>query len=68
MKISAIIKTGQAEQKIMLEGSIYKISLKNAPINNKANNELIKLIEKEFNKKVLKITGAKSNRKTIELE
>jgi len=68
MKIKAVIKTNQTEQKITQEGETYKISLKNEPKNNKANLELIKLLEKHFRKKVTKILGSKSHEKIIELD
>jgi uncharacterized protein YggU (UPF0235/DUF167 family) len=68
LKINAIIKAGAEKQQISLEEGVYKISLKNEPVNNKANNELIKLLEKYFGKKVLKIMGSKSKKKLIELE
>ncbi|MFA5333493.1 MAG: DUF167 domain-containing protein [Candidatus Nanoarchaeia archaeon] len=68
MKLKAIIKTNQKEQSIIQEDNYYKISLKSEPEKNKANNELIKLLEKYFKKKVIKILGAKTHDKTIELE
>jgi len=67
MKINAAIKTNQSEQRIIKEADSYKIFLKNEPKNNKANEELIKLLENYFNKKVIKIVGFKSHKKTIEL-
>ncbi len=68
MKINTIIKAGAEKQQISFEDGAYKISLKNEPVNNKANTELIKLLEKYFGKKVLKIMGSKSKKKLIELE
>ncbi|MFA5303612.1 MAG: hypothetical protein WC393_03690 [Candidatus Nanoarchaeia archaeon] len=68
MKIKATIKTCQKMQAIKKEGDIYKISLKNEAIKNKANFELIKLLEKHLGKKVTKIIGAKTHEKLIELE
>jgi uncharacterized protein YggU (UPF0235/DUF167 family) len=68
MKIKAKIKTNQSCQKITKEENNYKISLKSEPVKNKANKELIKLLEKYFGKKVIKIIGAKTNQKLIELE
>jgi uncharacterized protein YggU (UPF0235/DUF167 family) len=68
MKINALIKAGAEKQQIILKKGVYKISLKNEPANNKANNELIKLLENYFGKKVLKIMGSRSRKKLIELE
>lgn len=68
MKINAIIRTSQKEQKIVAENDIYQISLKSEPIKNKANNELIKLLEKHFGKKVIKILGKRSREKVIDFE
>ncbi|MDD4353750.1 MAG: DUF167 family protein [Candidatus Nanoarchaeia archaeon] len=68
MKIKAIIKTNQKEQSITQEEDNWKISLKSEPINNKANLELIKLLEKYFGKKVIKIIGARAHKKVIEME
>ena len=68
LKIKSIIKTKAEKQQIIFEDGFYKISLKSEPKNNKANFELIKLLEKYFNKKVIKIMGSKSHEKLIELE
>jgi uncharacterized protein (TIGR00251 family) len=68
MKINAVIRANQGEQRITAKDNIYQISLKSEPVKNKANNELIKLLEKHFGRKVIKILGKRSREKTIELE
>ena len=68
MIIQVLVKVNQNEEKIIKENNYYKVLLKNKPVNNKANNELINLLEKYFKLKVKKIIGSKSRKKTIELE
>ncbi|MDD2678885.1 MAG: DUF167 family protein [Candidatus Nanoarchaeia archaeon] len=67
MKIIVLAKTRQKKSELKKENEVYCAFLKSNPKNNEANDELIKLMEKFFNKKVVKITGSKSRKKIIEL-
>ncbi len=56
MIIYVKVKPNSKKQKIeRISSEEYIISLKNLAENNKANLELIKLLEKYFNKKINKI-------------
>ena len=46
----------------------YIVNLKSAPENNKANVELIKVLEKHFKKKIKIKSGFTSKNKLIEVE
>ena len=50
-----------------IDGKIQKVFLKNPPKNNKANNELKRLLSKHFKAKVKIIKGHTSKNKTIEI-
>ena len=50
-----------------IDGKIQKIYLKSPAKDNKANNELIKLLSKHFKSKVKIIKGRTSKNKTIEI-
>ena len=46
MKINIFVKTNQPEQRIeKIDENNYKILIKNKPIQGRANQELIKIIE-----------------------
>ncbi|BAQ62298.1 hypothetical protein GM3708_2704 [Geminocystis sp. NIES-3708] len=68
MKISVKVKPKSKQQKIEqnLEG-IWIINLKSAPINGKANQELISMIAEEFSvkKSQIKIKSGLSNQNKI---
>ena len=68
MIIYVKVKPNSKKQKIeRISSEEYIISLKNLAENNKANLELIKLLEKYFNKKIQIIKGLKNKKKIVEL-
>jgi len=62
--IVAKIKPNSPKFSIKKNGQII-ITCKSLPEKNKANGEIIKELEKIFNREVEILFGAKSNRKTI---
>ena len=46
----------------------YEIWIKEKPVNNKANNALIKLLKKYFGKEIKIVSGFKSRNKMIEIK
>ncbi len=68
MIIYVKVKPNSKKQKIeMVSSEEYTVSLKNLAENNKANLELIRLLEKYFNKKIKIIKGLKNKKKIIEV-
>ena len=68
MLIKVRVKTKSQERKIVLEDNIYKVYVKSFPEKGKANQELIKILSKEFKKKATIIKGLKSRDKVISLD
>mgnify|MGYP001615942538 CR=1 FL=1 len=68
MIIRVKVKTSSGKQEVIKKGEEYSAYLKSAPENNKANIELIKLLEKYFKKQAKIKTGFTSKRKTIEIK
>jgi len=69
MRIKISIKPNSSKNEILeQEGDTYKIAVKAAPIEGKANQELIKFLSKHFKKKAKIISGKTSKHKIIELE
>ena len=64
------VKPNSGEQEIVENENSdgYVVNLKSAPENNKANTELIKLLEKYFKKKIKIKSGFTSRNKLIEVE
>jgi len=68
MIIYVKVKPNSKKQKIeVVSSKEYIVSLKNLAENNKANLELLKLLEKYFNKKIKIIKGLKNKKKIIEI-
>jgi len=68
MIIYVKVKPNSKKQKIeVVSSKEYIVSLKNLAENNKANLELLKLLEKYFNKKIKIIKGLKNKKKIIEV-
>lgn len=67
MIINVKVKTNSAEQRIEKKDDLYEVRLKSAPENNKANVELIKLLQKYFNKHVKIKSGTSSRKKIVEV-
>jgi uncharacterized protein (TIGR00251 family) len=69
MIIKVNVKTNSNKQKIeKLSESVYRVSLKSLPENNKANKELLKLLKKEFGKQGKIIRGKKARQKIIKFD
>jgi len=70
-KISVFIKPNSRQEKIEHSESGYIIYVKELPIENRANNALVKLIAEYFKipkSKVKIISGFKSRRKVLEIK
>ncbi|MEM4245632.1 MAG: DUF167 domain-containing protein [Candidatus Nanoarchaeia archaeon] len=61
------VKTNAKENKIEFKDGIYFVSIKEKPIEGKANKAIIKLFKKELKKNIRIIKGLKSSEKVIEL-
>ncbi len=69
MKIVVNVQPNSARQEIKkISVKEYKVFLKKAPEKNKANDELISLLKKEFKCPVTIIHGKTSHTKLIELK
>ena len=68
MIIKIKVRPNSGKQKIVKNGESYDVYLKSSPENNKANVELLKLLQRHFDKKVRIKSGLKSRIKTIELK
>ena len=69
MKIKVLVKPNSFQQKIVKVGeNEYHIWLKEKPVENKANLELIRLFKKEINKIIKIKSGFNSKRKIIEVD
>ena len=65
------MKTNSRQQKVCNEGEFLLISLKSKPENNKANKELIRLIQKKLkisSDQIYFISGLKNRHKTIQIK
>ena len=49
------------------EKAAYRVAVKAAAVDNKANNELVKFLSKLLKKRVMIVSGAKSKKKMIEV-
>ena len=67
MKIHVKVKLSSGKQEITKKENIYIVNLKSAPENNKANVELVKLLQKFFNRNVKIKSGFNSKNKTVEI-
>ncbi|HLC97147.1 MAG TPA: DUF167 domain-containing protein [Candidatus Nanoarchaeia archaeon] len=66
-----IVKTNSKNNEIISynkENKTFKLAIKAAPHDNKANIEIIKFLSKHFKKKVMIIKGFRSKEKLISLE
>ncbi len=68
MQHKLIVKTNAKENKIELDGNTYRVSIKEKPVEGKANKAIIKLFKKELNQNIRIIRGLKSREKTIEIQ
>jgi uncharacterized protein (TIGR00251 family) len=67
LKIKVQPNSNRQEITFDLDGKIQKIFLKKPALENKANNELEKLLSKHYNAKAKIIKGHTSKIKTIEV-
>lgn len=67
MIIKIKVKPNSEKQEIVKEGNEYLAYLKSSPENNKANAELISLLNKYFKGKAKIKFGSKSRIKTVEI-
>ncbi len=70
MKIQVKVKTKAKNNKIEKKDNLYYISVKQTPINQKANKEIEKIIAKYFNKRISQVnivSGIRSKNKIIEI-
>jgi uncharacterized protein (TIGR00251 family) len=61
-------KANAKENKIELKDNTYYVSIKEKPIEGKANTAIVKLFKKELGKKIRIIKGLKTNEKVIEIQ
>jgi len=65
--IKVKVKPSSGRQSIEKKGETYLINVKSHPENNKANIEVIKLLEKYFKKSVKIKSGLTSRNKIVEI-
>ncbi|MFH1787369.1 MAG: DUF167 domain-containing protein [archaeon] len=69
MKIDIKVKPNSGKQVVeKISNGDYRVFLKSTPENNKANVELVKLLNRYFGKEVKIKSGFSSRRKIIEVE
>ena len=69
MRLKIKVQPNSGRQEIQqISKDKYKVFLKKSPENNKANEELIKLLSKHLHSKVNIIKGFTSKRKLIEIK
>lgn len=69
MKIKIKIHPNSSQEKIeKINKNEYEIWLKEKPVDNKANEKLLKILKKYFNKPVKIIKGLKSKNKVVEVK
>jgi uncharacterized protein (TIGR00251 family) len=68
MRVNIKVQPNSGRQEIQKLGKDnYKIFLKKSPEDNKANQELIKLLKKHYKKEAKIITGFTSKNKVVEI-
>jgi len=67
MIIKVKVKPHSGEQSIEHEGDYYLIKLKSQPEDNKANVELVKLLQRYFKREVRLKSGFTSRNKILEV-
>ncbi|MEK6812201.1 MAG: DUF167 domain-containing protein [Nanoarchaeota archaeon] len=68
VKIKVKVKPNSRKQSVEKEGETYLVQVKSPAENNKANIEVIKLLEKYFKKSVKIKSGLTSRNKIVEVE
>jgi len=72
MIINVKVKTSSGKQEVVKDdkedkGDFYTVCLKSAPENNKANVELVKLLQRYFKSEVKIKSGLRSKNKVVEV-
>ncbi len=67
MKLSIKIHPNSSQEKIEKRGGKYEAWLKEKPIDNKANEKLVKVLKKYFKKDIRIKSGFNSRNKIIEV-
>jgi uncharacterized protein (TIGR00251 family) len=70
MRINIVVKTNAKKNEILgydKKLNAYKVNVKAAPENNKANLEIIKLFSKQYKTSAKIVKGLKSKKKVIEI-
>lgn len=69
MKMKIKVQPNSGRQEIVEIGEeIYKVFLKKSPEDNKANDELVKLLKKHFRRDVRILKGFTSRNKLVEVD
>ena len=69
MRIAVRVVTNSGKQEVTkISPDEYKVFLKRSPENNKANEELVKMLSKHFKRKVTILRGKTSRNKIIEIK
>ena len=67
MRIKVKIHPNSSQEKIEKKDEQYEVWLKEKPIDNKANEKLIKILSKHFKRKVSIKSGFTSREKIVEI-
>jgi uncharacterized protein (TIGR00251 family) len=67
MKINVKVKPSSGEHEIKIREGVYLVKLKSRAEDNKANMELLKLLQKHFKKDVRIVSGKTSKNKIVEV-
>lgn len=68
MKINVVVKPNSGKSEVeKISKDSFKVYLKSAPENNKANIELLKVLKKYFKKDVCFCRGLSSRKKVLEV-
>jgi len=69
MKLSIKLHPNSSQEKIEKMGeNKYDVWLKEKPIDNKANEKLVKILKKHFKKEVKIVSGLNSRKKIVNIE
>lgn len=69
MRLKIKVKSNSGRQEIeKISEEEYKVFLKSSPEDNKANNELIKLLKKKFKRDIKIVSGLSSRKKVVEIK
>lgn len=66
-QIKVKVKVGKPNSRIVSKDNIWIVELKSRAEDNKANNELVKLVSKELKQKAKIVHGFKSKEKIVEI-